>query len=108
MLLSVPEAEPNETRIRHYLDTVAAALKQRSLNVRPLVTGSGPARTIIAVSESEDADLIMMATRGRGVAADGVVIGSVAERVVQETQCPVFLVPIRDGRGLLARGPGLS
>ena len=106
VLLSVPEAEPEETRIRHYLDTVAAALKQRGLNVRPLVTGSGPARTIIAVSESEDVDLIMMATRGRGVAADGVVIGSVAERVVQETQCPVFLVPIRDGRRLQARGAG--
>lgn len=97
MLLSVPEADAEEARIRHYLESVAAALRKRNLQVRPLVTGSGPARTIVAISESEDTDLIMMATRGRGGSANNVAIGSVAERVVQVTQFPVFLVPIRDG-----------
>ncbi len=50
----------------------------------------------------------MMATHGRGGSVNDVAIGSVAERVVQETQCPVFLVPIQDGRQLQALGPPLS
>jgi nucleotide-binding universal stress UspA family protein len=108
VLLSVPEADSEETKIRHYLESVAEALQKRGLQVRALVTGSGPARTIIAVSESENADVIMMATRGRGGTATNVAIGSVAERVVQVTQCPVFLVPIRNGsRHLQAPGPRL-
>jgi nucleotide-binding universal stress UspA family protein len=97
VLLSVPEDDSEETKIQHYLESVAAALRKRGLQARALVTGSGPARTIVAVSESENADLVMMATRGRGGTAGNIAIGSVAERVVQVTQCPVFLVPIRNG-----------
>jgi nucleotide-binding universal stress UspA family protein len=89
---------------RRYLDNVAAALQRRGLRVRVMVTGSGPAQTLAAVSESEEADLIMMATRGRGAAASQFAVGSVAERVVQIARCPVFLVPVRSARRLQAPG----
>ena len=61
-----------------------------------MVTGSGPARTIVDVSDSESADLIMMVTHGRGGPQRPIEVGSVTARVLQSTQCPVFVVPAQD------------
>ena len=57
-----------------------------------MVTGSGTARTIVAVSESEDADLVILAKSGRGDSHRRAALGSVANRVIQTTQRPVLLV----------------
>lgn len=84
-----------ETKTRQYLDGVAAALREDGLSAHTLITGSGPARTIVAISESEATDLIMLATHGRG-GLDRLLMGSVAERIVQHAQRPVFLVPVRE------------
>ncbi|MEW5977219.1 MAG: universal stress protein [Acidobacteriota bacterium] len=94
VLLSVPENEVEVERLQNYLDNVAAALHERGFKAQAVVTGSGPARTILAVSESDGMDLILMATRGRGGIGRDLSVGSVAARVVQATQCPVFLVPV--------------
>ena len=64
--LGVPEADFEEEELGKYLETVAQALRERGLKARAIVTGSGSARTIVAVSESEDADLILLAKNGRG------------------------------------------
>jgi nucleotide-binding universal stress UspA family protein len=95
LLLAVPEADSDEPKLRKYTESVAAALRTRGFHVRSMVTGSGPARTIVSVSESEGVDLIMLATHGRGGLGRHVAIGSVADRVIQVTQVPVFLVPAR-------------
>jgi len=58
-----------------------------------LVEGSGPDRTIVRASQAKMVDLIMLATQGRA-AFDKLMLGSVAERVIKNTLCPVFLVPI--------------
>lgn len=108
VLLSVPEADSELTSIRRYLENVAAALQRRGLRVRVMVTGSGPAQTLAAISESEEADLIMMATRGRGAAASQTDVGSVAARVVQIAPCPVFLSPVRGGSRLQTQLPRAS
>jgi nucleotide-binding universal stress UspA family protein len=86
-----------ERETRQYLGEIAAVLRVDGLDARVLVAGSGPARTIVAVSESEEIDLTMLATHGRG-GLDRLLVGSVAERVVQHTPCPVFLVPVRERR----------
>jgi nucleotide-binding universal stress UspA family protein len=95
LLLAVPEADSDEPKLRKYTESVATALRTRGFHVRSMVTGSGPARTIVSVSESEGVDLIMLATHGRGGLGRHVAIGSVADRVIQVTQVPVFLVPAR-------------
>ncbi len=100
LFLSVPEGAESEgtlERLRVYLDGVAATLAGSGVPTRSLVTGSGPSRTIVAIAESEGADCIVMATRGRrAIDPDGrVEVGSVANKVVQETPCPVLLVPVR-------------
>ncbi len=93
VLLSVPEADAEQPKIQEYLDTVADALRERGYNARALVTGSGAVRTILEVSLSEVADLIMLTTHGRGNAERRASVGSVADRVVDAANCPVFLVP---------------
>ena len=114
ILLSVPEVpEPEmygsmkdavkdlrreaETKAWRYLKGVAAQLDREGVNVRPIVTGSRPATTIVEVAESENADLVMLATHGRG-GLDRLFVGSVADRVIHHTTCPVFLVPVHEKR----------
>ncbi|MDH3530929.1 MAG: universal stress protein, partial [Acidobacteriota bacterium] len=100
LLVSVPEGSESEgygDKLRMYLEGIAETLKEEGLLVFTHYTGSGPARTILSVSEDEKVDLIMMASHGRGGAdrAQQVPIGSVAEKVVKETMCPVFLLPLQ-------------
>ena len=98
LLLGVPEADFEEKQLLTYLEGVAEALRRRNLKARAIVTGSGSARTIIAVSESEDADLVILAKSGRGNSHRRVALGSVANRVIQTTQRPVLLVDASEGQ----------
>ena len=82
-----------EVDIRKFLDAVARTLRDDGINVRTIVTGSIPAQTIVQVSEEEDADMIMLTSRGRG-GMEIVMMGSVAQHVVQITPDPIFMMPI--------------
>ena len=104
LLLSVPEGSESEgfkETVERYLEDIADALRDEGYDITTLVTGSGPARTILEISEDEKVDLIMMASHGRGgiERSEHIAIGSVAERIVQKTPCPVFLVPLRKRNG---------
>lgn len=96
VLLSVPESDAEKPKIELYVETVASALSELGYKARALVTGSGAVRTILEVSLSESADLIMMVTHGRGNVERRASVGSVADRVVDAANCPVFLVPAYD------------
>ena len=89
--------EHAETEAKEYLEGVSTNLQKAGVNTTVIVTGSRPAQTIVSVAQKEKVDVIMMATHGRG-GMDSLVVGSVAERIVQNTCCPVFLVPIRERR----------
>ncbi|NOR83032.1 MAG: hypothetical protein GQ526_06020 [Ardenticatenales bacterium] len=112
LLLSVPEvpeadrfgAAPDrveemraeaETQLWRYLNDVAALVQDESITVRIMVTGSYPVHTIVSTAESEAADLIVLSTRGRG-GLNHLIMGSAAQRVVEQTRLPVFLLPVRD------------
>lgn len=84
-----------DRNMRKFLEAVARSLRDEGLRVRTIVTGSIPARTIVAVGEEEEADLIIITTQGRG-GMDLLFIGSVAQRVVHKTHTPVMMVPIMD------------
>jgi nucleotide-binding universal stress UspA family protein len=98
LLFSVPEGSESEEyaeTIKHYLDDIAENLKEEGFNVITLVAGSGPARTIVALSEEEKVDLIMMTSHGRGgIKRNNIHLGSVTDKVVQQTPCPMFIVPL--------------
>jgi nucleotide-binding universal stress UspA family protein len=92
--------QESEKKSQLYLKGVAAALKEDGINARVVVTGSRPAETIISVMEAENVDLLMMSTHGRG-GLDRLLVGSVAERLVQNTSRPVFLLPIHERRAAI-------
>ncbi len=98
LLFSVPEGSESEdygATIQQYLDQIAGILREEGFDIKTLVTGSGPARTIVALSKEEKVDLIMMASHGRGgTKRENIHLGSVPDKVVQETPCPVFIVPL--------------
>jgi nucleotide-binding universal stress UspA family protein len=79
--------------MQKFLEAVARSLREEGLTVRTIVSGSMPARTIVDTAQSEDADMIMITSRGRG-SLDYLMVGSVAQRIVENTEVPVFIVPI--------------
>lgn len=81
-----------EINARRYVERITDQLRVAGMLVQPLVEGSRPATTILDVAEREQVDLIMLATHGRG-GMDRLMVGSVADRVVHHSQCPVLLVP---------------
>ncbi len=108
LLLSVPEGSESENyreTVEKYLNDIAESLREEGYDIITLVTGSGPARTILDISEEEKVDLIMVASHGRGgiERSEHIAIGSVAERILQKTLCPVFLVPLRLRNGELQK-----
>jgi len=84
-----------ETEASQYLEEIATALRAEGIETHVLVTGSRPAETIIDVAEKRDVDVIMLSTHGQG-GLEGLLVGSVADRVVQQTHRPVLLVPIQE------------
>jgi nucleotide-binding universal stress UspA family protein len=89
----------SEEKSLHYLEQVVGSLKSEGLDARGVVTGTGPARTIIASAQAERMSMVMMATHGLG-GLEGLLVGSVALRVIRQATGPVFLLPIRERLGV--------
>jgi len=81
-----------EGQMDAFLNAVAGSLREEGVKVRTLVTGTHPARTIVAQAEELGADLILLTSRGRG-GMDLIFTGSGAERVVDQSELPVLMVP---------------
>jgi len=79
--------------MQNFLEAVARSLRADKLEVRTMITGSLPARTIVSVSNEESVDLIMMTSRGRS-GLESWFTGSVAGRVMERSNRAVFMVPI--------------
>lgn len=73
------------------LDQVIARLREAGLKARSLMRVGAPFLEIIHSAQGEAADLIVMGTHGRTGLAH-VLMGSVAERVVNKASCPVLTI----------------
>lgn len=73
------------------LDQVTARLRESAIKSRSLMRVGAPFLEIIHTAQNENVDLIVMATHGRTGLAH-VLMGSVAERVVNKASCPVLTV----------------
>jgi nucleotide-binding universal stress UspA family protein len=85
-------AEQSEVtdRVHAQVDELRAAGIDAWLVVRRVTTG-GPAPVIAEEARDRGADLIVAGTRGHGRIV-GLVIGSVAQRLLQLAPCPVLVV----------------
>ncbi len=63
--------------------------------IRRVVEMGAPHTNIVTVAEREKVDLIVMATHGR-TGFNHLLLGSVAEKVVARSHCPVLVVPAGD------------
>jgi nucleotide-binding universal stress UspA family protein len=66
-----------------------------SLEMHSTMTG-GPAPIVADTAAREDADVIVSGTRGHTALA-GVIVGSVAQRLLHLAPCPVLVVPLGHG-----------
>lgn len=86
-----PPSEPNTQAIEKALRAVVPSDSRVRYEHR-LALGS-PADTILNVAREEDADMIVMSTHGR-TGLKRFLMGSVAEVVVREANCPVLTVKV--------------
>jgi len=74
------------------LEDCAGKARAQGLRVRVALRTGVPHREIVALAREEDADLIVVATHGRG-GLDRARLGSVAGQVVRLAPCPVLIGP---------------
>ena len=79
----------------------AASVRQPSVAVTSRLSHSGPADALTELSEQ--ADLVVVGSRGHGSSVVSSVLGSVSDRVAAHAQCPVVIVPEAAPRADLAR-----
>jgi nucleotide-binding universal stress UspA family protein len=87
-----------DANMRKFLDAVARSMREEGLDVLPVVTGSIPAKTIVDESKAKHIDMIMVTSRGRG-GLKLLLMGSVANQVVEGADSMVFIMPIPDENG---------
>ncbi len=74
-----------------YVDGLAAGIRDQGIPVKADARQAhGPADGILAHAEENDADLILMATRGRG-GVRRLMLGSVADKVIRECRWPILV-----------------
>src|SRR6202166_3785494 len=84
-------AEEQRMLAQKELDKIAGNLRTAGLKVKSLLKVGSPFLEILHTAQSEVADLIVLGTHGRTGLAH-VLMGSVAERVVQKAPCPVLTI----------------
>lgn len=91
---------------RDYLRRIEDGLAADGLRARPIVYDGPAADAIVLAAEREGADLIALATHGRGGLARAV-LGSVTERVLRKAGVPVFAVRTAPGAPARRGGAGM-
>lgn len=90
-------AEEQRLAAQRELDRIVTQLRDAEIKARSLLRVGAPFVEIIHAAQSEGVDLIVMGTHGRSGLAH-VLLGSVAERVVQKAGCAVLTVRHPDRR----------
>ncbi len=90
-------AEEQRLAAQRELDRIVTQLRDAGIKARSLLRVGAPFVEIIHAAQSESVDLIVMGTHGRSGLAH-VLLGSVAERVVQKAGCAVLTVRHPDRR----------
>jgi len=84
-------AEEQRLLAQKELDKIVTRLRDSGLKARSMLKVGSPFLEVIHTAQSEGVDLIVMGTHGRTGLAH-VLMGSVAERVVQKAGCPVLTI----------------
>lgn len=77
---------------RTVLDATAGALDLEGIEWETVEELGDPAASLLNVCDGFDADVLVVGRRGAGL-LERMVLGSVADRVVRHSACPVIVVP---------------
>ncbi|WP_397408382.1 universal stress protein [Polaromonas sp.] len=80
-----------EDEAKKVLDPIERFLKRHKLQYRTIWVAGSPAAEVISAAKREKAHMIVMGTHGHGILGRAV-MGSVAQRVVTDSEIPVLLV----------------
>ena len=80
-----------EATARRLLDKTVASMKSTGADVEGVILSGNPSAEIVKFAEEETIDLIVMATHGRS-GVEHLLMGSVAEKVLRKSPCPVMTV----------------
>jgi nucleotide-binding universal stress UspA family protein len=69
----------------------SALLKEGAVRIETVVVPGEPAQKIIETAEKNQCDMIIIGSRGAGT-IKGALLGSVSQKVLNNTQCPVLIV----------------
>jgi nucleotide-binding universal stress UspA family protein len=86
-----------EAKVRKQVDDLKKAGTKANLHV-VTAASHGPAHAIADVADDVHADLIAVGTRGHGPVA-GLLLGSVTNRLLHISKCPVLAVPPAQSNG---------
>lgn len=79
-------------------------LKERGVKIgRALLDSGDPGRTIVEVADDEGYDLIIAGTHGR-TGFSHLIMGSVAEKIVRHSRCPVLTVRVGETKKTSSQG----
>ncbi|HUO05048.1 MAG TPA: universal stress protein [Candidatus Binataceae bacterium] len=84
-------AEEQRLMAQRELDKIVRKLRDGGLKAKSMLKVGSPFLEILRTAQTEGADLIVLGTHGRTGLAH-VLLGSVAERVVQKAHCPVLTI----------------
>jgi nucleotide-binding universal stress UspA family protein len=95
---AIPDGGAEESKLPRYAETITSSMGKGVLDL--VTTGSGPARTLVRLAEERDADLVVVASHGRGgiERVAHVELGSVPTRLIEDLERPVLVVPSREPR----------
>ena len=83
--------QANFREAQRYLDDQGMLLNDAGVRVRTIVRDGSPAEDILATATDEAVDLIVISSHGKGGPSPWT-SGSVADKVMQHSRCPVLLV----------------
>lgn len=75
-----------------YLARVVTTLNKSNLKIETMALHGKPAVEIVDMAKNSPMDAIVMSTHGR-TGLSRWILGSVTQKVISATQCPVFVVP---------------
>ena len=82
------ELKTNGASYTHYITNLA---KKEDVKVNTMIVKGRPFEQIVNLAKGLNVDLIVMGTCGRRC-SERILIGSVAERVIEYSKCPVLVV----------------
>lgn len=76
------------------LEKLAERLRQKGIEVVPLLIQGATAELIVQETQRLDARLLIMGTHGHGFAVSAL-LGSTSHQVIHDVSCPVLLIPCK-------------